>query len=61
LRVIIFSICCVLLAFISAGIIGADEEISEGIDETNKTEEINENLKAKEALAEEVNTAIQFI
>uniref|UniRef100_A0A915MZM8 Transmembrane protein n=1 Tax=Meloidogyne javanica TaxID=6303 RepID=A0A915MZM8_MELJA len=60
LRVIIFSICCVLLAFISAGIIGADEEISEGIDETNKTEEINENLKVKEALAEEVNTAIQF-
>uniref|UniRef100_A0A915M9D0 Transmembrane protein n=1 Tax=Meloidogyne javanica TaxID=6303 RepID=A0A915M9D0_MELJA len=60
LRVIIFSICFVLLAFISAGIIGADEEISEDIDETNKTEEINENLKAKEALAEEVNTAIQF-
>ncbi|CAK5088871.1 unnamed protein product [Meloidogyne enterolobii] len=60
LRVIIFSICCVLLAFISAGIIGADEEISEDIDETKKEKEINENLKAKEALAEEVNTAIQF-
>ncbi|CAK5038104.1 unnamed protein product [Meloidogyne enterolobii] len=60
LRVIIFSICCVLLAFISAGIIGADEEISEDIDETKKEKEINENSKAKEALAEEVNTAIQF-
>jgi len=48
------------LAFISAGIIGADEEIGEDIDETKKEKEINENLKAKEALAEEVNTAIQF-
>ncbi|KAL7075094.1 hypothetical protein ACQ4LE_005906 [Meloidogyne hapla] len=62
LRVIIFSICCILLAFISAGIIDAGEEIGkdEHIEETKKAKEVDENLKAKEGMAEEVNTAIQF-
>ncbi|KAF7638036.1 hypothetical protein Mgra_00002489 [Meloidogyne graminicola] len=61
LRIIVFSICCILLVCISAGIIDAGEDNKvEDEHELKKEKQVDENVKSKEALAEEVNTAIQF-